>query len=197
RASASLPRRHDQDADAQRPGEVAKNPRVSPPTPLPKGEGPVCSYPLSWGEGRGEGMALRESVCRRCVMHPCETCQPQLLNYLYELLDEDERRAIEAHLQTCADCRAALVDARQQQEVLRAATRTSFPDVRFTPPALRISSSAKPEPQPRRRAWEQRWRRWAVAACIALLACGGVAFGVYCWPSHRASIDAAPTRPAA
>src|SRR5262245_57489092 len=127
-------------------------------------------------------------------MHPCETCRPQLLNYLYELLEDDERRAIEAHLETCADCQAALADARRQKEVLRTATRTSFPDVRFVPPALRLSSSMQAKPQPRRRAWEQRWRRWAVAACIALLACGGVAFGVYGWQSHRASIDDAETR---
>src|SRR5438105_590419 len=124
-------------------------------------------------------MAFRGHALPEMCMHLCETCQPQLLNYVYELLEEDERRGLEAHLETCADCRESLVRARRQQHALRAATRTSFADVHFAPPALRIPSSAAPAPARHGPIAGLRWRRWAVAACIALILCGSAAFGVY------------------
>src|SRR5207248_1403082 len=109
------------------------------------------------------------------------------LNYVYELLDDDERRAIHAHLETCADCRSALARARAQQDVLKAATRTSFPDVHFTAPVVRaFPEPMEAAPLPIRR---RPWRRWAAAACIALVLCGGAAFGVYGWHTHRTRID--------
>src|SRR5947208_3677291 len=127
-------------------------------------------------------------------MHLCETCQPQLLNYVYDLLEDDERRPIEAHLETCAHCREALARARAQQDVLKAATRASFPDVRFTPPVVRSFASATEASASPRPVRQRPWRRWAAAACIALILGGGAAFGVYGWHTHRSRIDAAETK---
>ena len=68
-------------------------------------------------------------------MHTCPSCQDQMLEYLYDLLDEPERQAMQDHLDACAACRAELARARDHQQLLAAAARMEFPEVRFAPPA--------------------------------------------------------------
>jgi hypothetical protein len=116
-------------------------------------------------------------------MHRCQALQAQLLEYLYDLLDADERRAAQDHLDGCAACQAELTRVRGQQRLLAAAARLEFPAVQFTPPAEAVTAEppaaapARTVPLPAaapRAARRFAWRRWAVAAAV-LLALGGAA----------------------
>ncbi len=104
-------------------------------------------------------------------MHTCPSCQAQMLEYLYDLLDPAERQAVQDHLDACAACRAALEKAREQQNLLAAAARIEFADVHFAAPAE--APAVVPMPAPARRK-ALPWRRWAAAAAV-LLAVGGLA----------------------
>jgi hypothetical protein len=110
----------------------------------------------------------------------CETCQSQLLHHLYGLLDAAERQALHNHLGFCPTCTAALEKARQQQQILAAAAKSEFPEVRFSavPQAPTLSA-------PRLRARQQRgWGRWAVAACILILLGSSAGFAGLAWYRH-------------
>ncbi len=115
-------------------------------------------------------------------MLSCETCRPQMLEYLYDLLESDERQALETHLNDCPACQAELVKARGQQQLLAAAAKMDFPEVRFTPPAIQQGPPAQREavllPRQRR---PRHGRRWAAAAAVLLLL-GGAAPAV--WFAH-------------
>jgi hypothetical protein len=110
-------------------------------------------------------------------MTNCESYQDQLLAYLYDLLEPAERQGLEAHLEQCAPCRAALGRARNQQSLLAAAAKREFPNVRFQPP------QAEPfheEPSIRfERPARRAWRRWAIAAGILLLCSLGIPTGLW------------------
>src|SRR5262245_39856211 len=121
-------------------------------------------------------------------MDRCDTCQPLLLDYLYDLLDGDDRRALEAHVAGCAGCPAALERARRDRALLAAAAKMEFPAVRFVPPEE--APPAAPQPAPvaerdvlplppavRARPRTRRPLRWAVAAAV-LLGLGVPAFWV-------------------
>jgi alpha-2-macroglobulin-like protein len=105
-------------------------------------------------------------------MLSCESCRGQLLEYLYDLLDAGDRRALDAHLTQCAACQAALVKARNQQRLLGAAAKTNFAGVRFEAPA---AAAVLPlaEPLPRAVVRIPAWTRWALAAAV-VLAVGGL-----------------------
>jgi hypothetical protein len=68
-------------------------------------------------------------------MRNCENCCSQMLDYLYDLLEDDERQAWEAHLRDCAACQAELERAKAQQQLLAAAAKMEFAGMVFTPPA--------------------------------------------------------------
>src|SRR5262245_47910797 len=117
-------------------------------------------------------------------MNSCETCQVQLLEYLYDLLDGAERQALEAHLAGCPACQAALAKARSQQHLLAAAAKVQFPTVAFQPPvpAAPTAESVTPAapasipfatvaraPAPKK---PVRWGRWAAAAAVLLAVAG-------------------------
>jgi hypothetical protein len=96
-----------------------------------------------------------------------------MLEYLYDLLDEPERQAMQAHLAGCALCRAELAKATGQQKLLAAAARMEFPGVRFTAPTEQVQAAAPsvvPMVRPAKKA--RPWRRWAVAAAILLALAG-------------------------
>src|SRR5437879_4888694 len=99
-------------------------------------------------------------------MHGCEACQGLLLEYLYDLLEGPERQTLVEHLGGCPACQAALAQAEAKRQLLAAAARMEFPDVRFTPPAEQpaVQPAAPPTPaaplrsltlpaRRRRRAW--------------------------------------------
>src|SRR5438093_12179708 len=102
------------------------------------------------------------------------TGQAQMLEHLYVLLDDSERQAMQEHLEGCAACRAELAKAREQQQLLAAAARMEFADVRFSAPTEEVAAPAPAVlPLPATAKKKVRpWRRWAAAAAI-LLAIGG------------------------
>jgi hypothetical protein len=103
-------------------------------------------------------------------METCEHCQSQLLEYLYDLIEGEERHTLASHLEQCSACQAALVTARAQQRLLAAAAKPQFAGFRFeAPPAeaavrVTIPVSTKPVRRP--------LIRWAVAAAVLLAAAG-------------------------
>src|SRR5665213_2756368 len=103
-------------------------------------------------------------------MHTCPECQAQMLEYLYDLLDEPERQAMQAHLTDCAPCRVGLAKAENQRNLLATAARMEFPNVRFAVPVERIAPAVIPMTRPVKKA--RPWRRWAVAAAILLALAG-------------------------
>ena len=95
-------------------------------------------------------------------MDSCDRYQAQMLEYLYGLPEEDELRAFEEHLESCSTCPVLLREAREQQRLLAAAARLTFPGVRFEVPADTASTgprllSISKEPV------RTRWLPWAVA----------------------------------
>jgi hypothetical protein len=106
-------------------------------------------------------------------MNSCPECQAQMLEYLYDLHDETERQAMQAHLSDCALCRAELAKATGQQKLLAAAARMEFPGVRFIAPVEQVqvvTPSVVPMIRPTKKA--RPWRRWASAAAILLALAG-------------------------
>ncbi len=111
-------------------------------------------------------------------MLSCHGCQERMLEHLYDLLEADERSALQAHLDGCPDCQAALVRARAQRQLLAAAAKLDFSSVRFTPPAELPATEVLPLVQPTR--LRRRWPRWVAAAAVLLavgLASAGTWFG--------------------
>src|SRR5260370_40344356 len=106
-------------------------------------------------------------------MHSCEAHQALLLEFVFDVLDDGERRALEAHLAECAACRAALARTQEQQRLLAAAARLECPDVRFeapgaepapVQPAIAPAAEAHPATIPLPRRAPARWRRCAALA---------------------------------
>ena len=123
-------------------------------------------------------------------MPNCEARQALLLEYVFDLLDDGERRAVEAHLTECAACQAALARTQQQQRLLATAARLECPEVRFEAPVAEPVTVPETTPavlpMPRRSAI--RWRRWAVAAAIL------VAIGIPGWIIGRTASRYADAR---
>jgi Putative zinc-finger len=91
----------------------------------------------------------------------------QLVGYLYGELDTAERSAFDAHLTTCAACRAEVVDLRETRQHL---TTWAPPQPEFN---FHIVRSAAPATAPRRRfAFVPQW---AMAAAASLLVLAGAA----------------------
>ncbi|HTU93737.1 MAG TPA: hypothetical protein VMF69_26895, partial [Gemmataceae bacterium] len=105
-------------------------------------------------------------------MLSCETCCSRMLEYLYDLLEGEERQAWDAHLQDCAACQTELVRAKDQRQLLATAAKMEFTNVRFEAPAATEGVS-------RRRVGTRqplRLRRWLAAAAVLLaVALAGVA----------------------
>jgi hypothetical protein len=121
-------------------------------------------------------------------MDPCGPIQAQLLDFLYDLLEADEHRALREHLDYCTTCQAALRQARDQQQLLAAAARMEFPQVRFEPPAEVLPFRQQPAAAHGRRSWK-RYRGLALAlgaAAVVLLALG---VGAYDYRSACATVN--------
>src|SRR5262249_31666875 len=111
-------------------------------------------------------------------MTACEQYQSQLLASMYDLLDEADRAQLQAHLETCGDCNAALTRAQNQKRLLGLAAKREFPNVRFQPPTeetLQRVPATVPLTRPPRRPV----RRWLIAAGVLLLVGLGVPSGVW------------------
>ena len=107
-------------------------------------------------------------------MHSCEACQNQLLEYVFDVLDDAERQALQAHLAELPglpggagpDPGAAAPPGRRRPDgVSRRALRVRRPPTRVQPvPAPTVACPAV-LPLPRRD--PVRWRRWAAVAAAA------------------------------
>jgi hypothetical protein len=114
-------------------------------------------------------------------MASCEQFQAQLLGYLYDLPEAEERESLRQHLQQCAGCQAALARAERQKQLLAAAAKADFPAIRFQPPpAGEVVGSDK---RTAKRIWfpQRLWLGSALAASILLLLGGGVPATIWSW----------------
>ncbi len=109
-------------------------------------------------------------------MDRCQATKAQLLEYVYDLLDESEQTALRTHVDACPSCQASLVAVRSQKTLLAAAARKEFPNVHFVAPSQETPVSL-PFQQPKHER-RRSWRRWAVAAAV-LLTCAGLGFPAY------------------
>src|SRR5437870_4472035 len=114
---------------------------------------------------------LRRTRHGELVTMTCEHCQQQLLPYLYDLLDPDDRAGMAAHLEACADCGAALKLAQQQQSMFAEAVKEPNAQIEFKAPVKAIPISTAPtivmHDRPRRRF--VLFNRWAAAAAILFI----------------------------
>jgi alpha-2-macroglobulin-like protein len=111
-------------------------------------------------------------------MSNCETYQAQLLEYLYDLLDSSDRSALQDHLKECSACRAALGQAQQQQQVIKAAAKKEFAGVRFVaptePPTVSFTKKGTQPARPSLRSW--RGLALAASLLLAITAIGGLGY---------------------
>src|SRR5262245_17565386 len=110
-------------------------------------------------------------------MTRCEWAQALLLEHLYGLVEGEDRVQLETHLEACGVCRLALGQTESQRELLSAASKVPFADVRFEPPsavpmgpsetrpAVTIPSDSKMPVIPRC-GHRVQWTRYAVAASL-------------------------------
>lgn len=100
--------------------------------------------------------------------------------YVLGVLAADERAAFEAHLETCAECRARVADARLAAGLLRELTVADADDAGIDPGPI-------PEtllPGLLRRAGRERaHRRWLVGSLAAVAAACAIALAVVLWPA--------------
>ena len=98
-------------------------------------------------------------------MATCEQHQTQLLPYLYDVLEPSERQELQAHLDQCPACQAALAHGRSQQQLLAAAAKAEFTAVQFRPPVEAVT--IRPETSVlRARRFRGSWSGLAIAASI-------------------------------
>ncbi len=129
------------------------------------------------------------------TMLPCESCREQLLDYLYDLLDEAERAEFDAHLRACPACAAELAVARSQQSLLKHAAHAVPHVPEFTAPkdepaalspaAQNTQPAAEPPVAPRRSLWSRSWVIWSAAAAIFVIVSAGVSYYNHFLASHQ------------
>src|SRR5438132_4509889 len=126
-------------------------------------------------------------------MTTCEQYQAQLLAYLYDLLDADERLALQAHVEQCAACQAAVTQAKAQQQLLAAAAKREFAAVKFEAPAEHAPAQTT-TPVLRIQRVRRASSAWAIAASVLVLigigASGGWWTTTYWQEKHTAEARA-------
>lgn len=124
----------------------------------------------------------------------CNHCQEQLLNYLYDVLDDAERAPIAAHLDSCPMCQSARNGLRAQQELLAEAAKESFAAVTFQPPAETPKRLGEPTLAMPRRQRGFSWVRVALAASVLMFVVGGGSMGIWGWFRTKSEIELAEAR---
>jgi Alpha-2-macroglobulin family/MG2 domain len=81
-------------------------------------------------------------------MDRCAEYQAQMLEYVYDLLDEDVAQALALHLERCPVCLEARDAARDQQSLLATAARMEFPSISFQPPRQHKPEAPAPAHKP-------------------------------------------------
>jgi hypothetical protein len=103
--------------------------------------------------------------------------------YVLGALDNDDRVAFEAHLATCADCRARVAEARSTEQLLAGLTLHDIEDSTPVPDTL-LPGLLRAARQERAR------RRWFTGSLGALAAACAAALIVVVWPAG--SSDSGP-----
>ena len=98
-------------------------------------------------------------------MWNCEKTKTSSLEYLYGLLEEPEAAEFKEHLSQCGDCSKILARTNQQIQVLSKASKISFPNISFTPPAGNITLT---EVQSSTFTSARLWM-WSLAAAVLVL----------------------------
>ncbi len=123
-------------------------------------------------------------------MNRCESIQSQMLDFLYDLLDENEVQSLRTHMAGCAGCREALAKAEAQKALFGSAARLQFPGVQF---GVIPMSSAPARPVVAGRQRHNAVVRWAVAA-VVLLALGGLGIGSNAYRQEHDRLAAAQAK---
>jgi len=105
----------------------------------------------------------------------CADVQPQLIDWLYGELSEQEEERLREHLAGCDSCRRQADELRGSLQLLELA-----PEAQARVDVRRLYRHAAARSETSRR----RWRRTAVAACAATLLVAAVAFGRLRIESH-------------
>ncbi|MCI0680969.1 MAG: hypothetical protein L0Y71_02595 [Gemmataceae bacterium] len=124
----------------------------------------------------------------------CEHCQEQLLHYLYDVVEPEERAQLAQHLESCAPCQAARDALRAQQDLLAEAAKESFAEVSFQVPAETPKRFAEPTQALPRRQRGFSWVRVAVAASIFVFVFGGGTMGTWGWFRTKDKIEVAEAK---
>ena len=139
-------------------------------------------------------------------MMNCEHCRETLLEYVYGLLDGEAVPELQAHLESCADCRSALAKAQEQQKLMARAALAIKRVPEFTLPteapatmpaetAIRAESATLPYPQApatKKSLWRRPWVAWVTAAAIVFVLASPVVW--YRSTVERYQGDVAATR---
>jgi anti-sigma factor RsiW len=102
--------------------------------------------------------------------------------YVLGALDDADRRAFEAHLATCSDCRARVDEARSTAALLAVLPAHDMPGL-FDEPAPMPDTLL---PGVLRRAAQERTRRWRLTAAVGAVAAALlVALAIVVWPGSK------------
>ncbi|MSR30962.1 MAG: hypothetical protein EXR99_05590 [Gemmataceae bacterium] len=99
-------------------------------------------------------------------MWNCETTKTRILESLYSLLEPREVEEFEAHCLACPSCQSLREASKGQKEMLAAAARIQFPNIRFTPPIETLPMASSP------RQFSKLARRVFALAAMLILALG-------------------------
>lgn len=95
----------------------------------------------------------------------------QLIGYLYDDLDLEERRTVEAHLATCDECRSEVAGLQQTRQHLKT---WSPPEPELTFHIVRGAAPAPPS-APRRFGFVPQWAMGAAASLLVLAGAAAIA----------------------
>jgi hypothetical protein len=99
----------------------------------------------------------------------CNKAQALLLDYLFDVLDQDEKQPFDSHLKSCGDCQKELSWAKNQQKLLKSATLDSFPEVMFRADDLLAPATTPAETQKTGKAWSvTRWGLMVAATALVM-----------------------------
>lgn len=116
-------------------------------------------------------------------MLTCEHCRDALLDWVFGLLEENESRELQAHVDVCAACQAELVRVRSEQKLMARAARaiTNIPEFSLPTgePAVIANAPSPVAPTPEttivpavkragRGHWFRTWVIWGAAAAVVL-----------------------------